>query len=465
MADVAVYPLVMVFTMRLFMTHLGEQQFGIWMWVNTIIASLSLVNIGFGDATVKYVAEYRSKGQMARAAGVINATLSVYIALAGGLALVCYAGAEVIGHFNLHRYFKIDEQNKALSLLAFQIGAITFCLRLVETIILSALRGLERYDASARLSILSKGLVLALNVWMVQHGYTLVQIFINSALVTLLGLCIQLYWVKRLVPQLSLVPSFSGTYLRGVKGYGFWSWVSSVLNVISAQMDKYIVSTLAGVSVFGYYSAASTMGERALGLVAAAAGFLFPIISARMANQAPMLKLYYKSQAVIVAGGMAAAALALWLQAPIFGFILKDKYEATAPFLRPFLIYLGTLCTTVVPFYFLMGAGLVRYGTIIRVCIICFQLVLVPGAYHYFGAAYMPLGLTFSHYLGSFIQATLMARHVYKTPALPFALSQGALPGLFFFAMAFNVPWVFLVAGPLVYKFIYFDKVSYVFKK
>jgi len=465
MADVAVYPLVMVFTMRLFMAQLGEQQFGIWMWVNTIIASLSLVNIGFGDATVKYVAEYRSKGQMSRAAGVINATLSVYSAMAVGLAILCFAGAEVVNHFNLHRAFKIEDVNKIISLRAFEIGALTFCLRLVEQIILSALRGLERYDASARLSILSKGVVLAVNVWMVQHGFSLVQIFLNSALVTFLGLLIQLYWLKRLVPQLSLIPHFTNPLLKQIGGYGLWSWFSSVLNVFSAQMDKYIVSALAGVSIFGYYSAASTMGERALGLVAAAAGFLFPIISARMAKNEPVLKLFYKSQTVLVAAGMFGATVALWLQEPIFGFILKDKYAATAPFLRPFLIYLGTLCTTVVPYYFLMGSGLLRYGTMIRVAIILFQLVLVPGAYYFLGAAYMPLGLTLSHYLGSFIHSGVMAKHVYKTAPLPFALQQGLLPGIFFVTMSMNQPWIFLILGPIVWKLVYFDKVSFVFKK
>ena len=467
-ADVAVYPLVMVFSMRTFMAQLGEQQFGIWMWVNTIIASLSLVNIGFGDATVKFVAEYRSKHQLDKAAAVINTTLSVYAAMAVGLAIVCYAGAEVVEHFNFHRYFKIEDKNKEISLLAFEIGSVTFCLRLVEQIILSALKGLERYDASARLSILSKSVVLGLNIYMVLHGYSLVQIFINGAIVTAMGLLIQFYWLKRLVPELSLRPHFRSPLLKQVGGYGLWAWLGSVLGVLGSQIDKYLVTALAGVSIFGYYSAAATMADRGLSVAAAGAGFLFPIISARFAKQDPLLKMYYKVQTVMVAAGLLAGTAAILLQAPVFSFILKDKYPPTAVFLHPFLIYFGVMTCTVVPYYFLVGSGIVRYGTVMRLITLFFQAILVPAAFYVGGAPLMPIGLLTAYFLASFFHSGILAKQVYQTEPVRFALEQGLLPGLFIACMVANQPWspwVFLAVGGLVWKLVFFDKVSFVFRK
>ena len=451
--------------MRIFMEKLGEQQFGIWMWVNTIIASLSFVNIGFGDATLKYVAEYRSKGQMSRAAKVINGTLSVYGAIGLGLAFSCFVAAEAISYFNLHRAIGIEDANKQLSIIVFQIGALTFSLRLVEQIVLSALKGLERYDASARLSILSKTVVLILNVWMVQQGFALVQIFLNSAVVTALGLVVEVLWLKRYVPQLSLIPTFNNPELKKVSGYGFWAWLGSIIHIFSSQMDKYIVTVLAGVNIFGYYSAAATMGERALGVTAAAAGFLFPIISARVSKNEPTLKLFYKSQTVMIAGGMLGGLVAIWFQEPIFGFILKEKYAATAPYLHAYLLYFGTLTCTVIPFYFLMGSGLVKYGTFVRLAIIGFQLILVPGAYYWMGPALMPIGLTLAHYLGSIIYSYIMAKHVYRTPPLRFSLEQAVLPGLFLVCMYFNYPLFFLALGGVAWKLIYFDRISFVFMR
>jgi len=464
-ADSAIYPLVMVFTLRIFMARLGEQQFGIWMWVNTLVATLSFVNIGFGDATLKYVAEYRSKGQMKRAALLINGTLTTYAALALGLALFCFGLAELISYYNLHRLFKIEEGNKALSISAFELGALTFSLRLVESIVLSALKGMERYDASARLSILSKTAVLVLNVWMVLHGFSLIQIFINTAAVTAISLLIEVFWLKRLAPALSLIPNFKNPVLRKAQHYGYWAWLTSVISIFSSQLDKYLVSSLAGVSVFGFYQAAATLGERAHGVGASAAGFLFPIVSARVSNNESSLKLYYKAQTIIVGVGTAVAALLIVFQKPLFTFVFREEYARTSPYLRGFLLYVGALCGTIVPHYFVMGSGLLQKATYVRVAIIVLLLLFVPAAYFWQGPALMPVAVTLSHYLGSFLYAYLLAKNVFHTAAWRFSLLQGLLPGLFFVCLGFGWPLVFLLLGPLVWKFVYFDRISYILKK
>jgi|GEM_PF-5771861 len=456
MADQAIYPLVMIFTLRIFMQHLGQQQFGIWMWVNTLVASLSFVNIGFGDATLKYVAEYQSKGQMKRAAWVISGTLYIYMLLALGLFVLCFVAAELTSAFNLHRVFKIDDANKEITIRAFELGAFTFALRLIESILLSALKGLQRFDASARLSIISKLSVLGLNVVLVMQGYSLVQLFINNAVVTAITVALEYYWVQKMVPGVRFMPSLRNPVLRQVRSFGFWAWLVAVINIANTQLDKYLVTALAGVNLFGFYAAAASIGERAQGVLGSAGVFIFPLITSRLAKKQPTLYLFYKGQGLLTAVSIAISMALVLVQKPLFTFIFKDEYANVAPYLHPFLLYIGVMGMVFVPHFFTMGAGLLRYSTYVRLVIIGLQVVLVPGAYYLFGPAYIPIGLLFAHYIGSYLHAGVLAVHLFKINPLLFGLQNGALPGLYLACMLAHQPVVFLVLAPVLWWFIFY---------
>jgi O-antigen/teichoic acid export membrane protein len=465
-ADVAVYPVVMVFSIRFFMERLGDEQYGIWMLVNSLIASLSMVNIGFGDATVKFVAQYRALKRPEAIAGVVSATLSSYVLMAIGLALITGAGAWLVGAMEWHRAFRISDANKQITLLAFQIGAVTFCMRLIEQIVLATLKGFERYDAASRLSIASKLTVLGLNIYMVWAGASIVQIFINSAMVTAVAVVLEFWWMAKLVPGVRFTLA-RNEYMKEVTPYGLWAWVGSMIGVLGGQMDKLLVTYVAGVAVFAYYASAAFVGERGLGIAAAAAGFLFPIISARYAKGDSLVKLYTKAQMVLGGGGLLGAFVLLQFEGPLFSLIFKEKYASMAPFLHGFLIYLGVMCTTVVPYYFLAGSGLVRLSTGLRVISLVLQLAMVPAFFYYFGAAWLPIGLVSANYLATLIHNSLMAGPIFKRKWLGFALEQGALPGSFLVGMIF-LPgywvWAWIPLGLLIWKRVYFDKVSFLFR-
>ena len=465
--DVAVYPIIILLTARMFMARLGPQQYGIWMAVNVLIAALSMVNIGFGDATLRFVARYRAENNAQGVRAVVQATLTTYLLLGGAVAVFGLLGGWLVGAMDWHHVFKIEDAYKDVGIAAFQIGSFTFGVRLVEQILLSALKGFERYDAASRLSIASKVLTLGLNVGMVWLGFPLIQVFVNNAVVTLLTVGVEFWWVRRMVPGLSLGVKRNDPYLREVTPFGFWTWLQSMMGVVIGQLDKIMVTTLAGVAVFGFYSYAGLIAERSLSLLAAGAGFVFPIVSQKSHRNEPLLKMFSKMQLVLVTVGLAASGFGLLLHEPIFHFLLKEKYAGVAPFLPPFFIYLGVVGATVVPYYFLVGSGLARWGTFMKGISLVTQVTFVPLAYHLFGPTGIPLGLSASVLVASFCHHLIMAKHVFDTPRLPFALGQTALP--LAWAISLNLPGPYAIGAGLVvcavlWKWLYFDKVAFVFR-
>ena len=458
--DVAIYPVVMILTLRLFMERLGEQQYGIWILVNSLLASLNMANIGFGEATVRYVAKYRAEGDKAGVKGVVEASISVYIIIGVVIGMLSLLSAEILGQFDLYRKYEISDANKEIVNMALRIGGITFGIKLVEQIVQAGFRGFDKYEYISRISILAKTTLLGLNIALVYLGYNLIQIFINNLIISSAFLILEFLLLRRYIPKLAAFNLFKNSYLKVIAPYSTWSWVQSIMGVIGGQLDKIIVGRLAGVNLLGYYSNAALISERGLSLLAAGAGFAFPIVAKKTAKNEPILKMFRKMQFIMVTVAILAVIAGLILQKPILGYIWKEKYPPIEPFIGPFLILMGLMATTIVPNYFMQGSGEARISFLMRLNTLILQLILVPLSYYYLGPIGLPIGLIVMVLLAVPISFSLLAKYVLKTDILPFILSQASLPlvcTLIYFAPGIEVKMLLAFMGFAIW-FLYFFK-------
>jgi len=71
--------------------HLGRDQYGLWVLVASFVAYGTLADLGVGAALVKYVAEYRARGESEIASQLIATSLWLYCAV--GLLVVVVGAA------------------------------------------------------------------------------------------------------------------------------------------------------------------------------------------------------------------------------------------------------------------------------------------------------------------------------------------------------------------------------------
>ena len=76
--EVVVYPASLLLATPFFLDQLGESEYGIWILANSIIASIGVLNIGLGDATIKFVSKYRAQNQPAKIKLVVQTNYTIY---------------------------------------------------------------------------------------------------------------------------------------------------------------------------------------------------------------------------------------------------------------------------------------------------------------------------------------------------------------------------------------------------
>ncbi|MGL6323827.1 hypothetical protein ACSZML_12380 [Aeromonas rivipollensis] len=64
--DTLLLPFIMIVATPLFIDKLGVEQYGVWMFINSLVIALSFINIGGADTVIKYVSQYNKTGDVVK---------------------------------------------------------------------------------------------------------------------------------------------------------------------------------------------------------------------------------------------------------------------------------------------------------------------------------------------------------------------------------------------------------------
>ena len=160
--DVLVMPVLMLAATPIFLWKLGVAQYGVWMLVNSIVASLGMADIGAADATIKSVSAYHGVRDTRKIHLVFSAACTLYVILSVVISVLGYGLAPYAVNADL---FIVDDIYRSTFTTSLRVGALIFSAKLLEQVILAYFKGHERYDFSAKIAIGSKVLTIGTQVF------------------------------------------------------------------------------------------------------------------------------------------------------------------------------------------------------------------------------------------------------------------------------------------------------------
>jgi O-antigen/teichoic acid export membrane protein len=76
------YPVLVLIATPLFLTKLGDKQYGVWVLVNTILQLMSSVNFGLGDSSIKFISESQAKEENQHTNQIVSLMLTLSLLVA-----------------------------------------------------------------------------------------------------------------------------------------------------------------------------------------------------------------------------------------------------------------------------------------------------------------------------------------------------------------------------------------------
>ena len=259
---------------------LGDQRYGIWSLVESVLAYLMLFDFGLTVSVVRYVARFEAIADPDRR----NRVFSTSLALFGVLGVVIFTVALTIGAASPY-LFRIPPELVVEARWMFVLLGINLALGLSLGIYMNVLFGLGRYPTSSaiRVSYLILGSILTVTI--IARGYGLVAL---GCLITAVNTAqnLTMVWaVHRYLPDLRFSTALiDWTTFREIRGYSLNAFFAALGTHISFQTDAVVIAMFLSPAAITYFAIANKLIGYSKSLFTSVTGVLTPTFSAMEAR-------------------------------------------------------------------------------------------------------------------------------------------------------------------------------------
>ena len=230
---------------------LGPDRFGLLGIVWIVFGYFSLIDLGLGRATTKFMAEWLAKGELYRVSEMIwnSVALQILLGIIGGILI---AGLTPL---LVERVLKTPLPLVQEARLTFYILAGALPAVLAMNSLRAILEGAQRFDIVNLLRIPSSALAFAVPAAAVALGLRLPGIVLWMAISRLGFTLAHGYFCLRVLPWLRTPPALRAGAILPLLSFGGWVTAANLVNPVLLSMDRFLIGSLVSVAMVGYYTA------------------------------------------------------------------------------------------------------------------------------------------------------------------------------------------------------------------
>ncbi len=351
-------PILAILVTPYFIEKLGIAEYGLWILINSIIASISIFNLGGAATIIKYVSHYRAKNDIRKINQVFGTSFIFQIFIS--LILFIISSLFVLTN-KYHQLINSNPENLDTITYAIFLGTGILAIRNLEQLVIGYLKGYERFDLATIISIISKTVFLASQVLAVYQEQTLLGVFKYSLIAISIILTFQLILIKFYTNSSHLFLNFNYTILIKTISFSGWTWLLSASMIIATQMDKWIINLLADLEKLGYYSIGFLIFNHFHMILTSSLAWIFPKVS-RERITTNTLKLFQNASDFAVVSSTALCIIALSFDSLFKIWLGQETYDNSIHYIQLLLAILPIYSLSIVPFFFLNANNLVRHN-------------------------------------------------------------------------------------------------------
>lgn len=261
---------------------LGQNEYGLYSLVASVIAYLTLLDFGFGNAIVRYTAKYRAEGKRKEQWEMFGMFLIVYTIIgiaAFGIGLGLYVNVDAL--FDKTMTATELSQAQVMIMLLIVNLALTFPLSMFGSIITAY----ENFAFQKIVSILRILLSTAVLIVLLHYGFKAVALVVVQTIFNLSTLFLNwLYCKYKLRIKIRFV-HFDGAFIKEIAVYSFWLFLNAIMDRIYWSTGQFVLGATIGTVAVAVYSVAILLQQMYMQFSTSICGVLLPRITAMVATK------------------------------------------------------------------------------------------------------------------------------------------------------------------------------------
>lgn len=267
--------LVAIAAMPYVIHELGPEQFGILSIAWVLLSYTTLLDLGLGRATTKFVAEHLGRDDSERVPGVVWTSVWAQSFL-GIIGAITFASVTpVLANHLLKMSFTLRFETR----LSFYILAASLPIVLVGNAFRGALEAGQHFNLVNYVRMPANASIFLLPALALPFGIGLPGIVLLLVVARLAATIAYLLLCLRRFPILRRNYSGNSAEVRTLLGYGGWVTVSNIVSPIMTYLDRFFIGSIVSVTAVGYYTAPYEAISRATILPGSLTATIFPAFS------------------------------------------------------------------------------------------------------------------------------------------------------------------------------------------
>jgi len=260
---------------------MGKSEYGLYALVASVIAYLTILDFGFGNAIVRYTAKFRAEGKQQEQYSMFGLFIILY-SLIGVVSFIIGLGL----YYNVETMFgesmTADELGKArimMLLMVFNI-AFTFPLSIFGAIITAYEDFIfQKVVALARI-ILNTGIMILL----LEIGYRAVGMVVLTTILNLVTLVINYWYCKNKIKIKISFKNMQWSFLREVAIYSFYIFLNLIMNKVYWSTGQFVLGIYIGTAAVAVFAVAIQFQGMFMHFSLAISGVFLPKVTGMVAN-------------------------------------------------------------------------------------------------------------------------------------------------------------------------------------
>ena len=262
---------------------MGQSEYGLYSLVASVIAYLTILDLGLGNALIRYTAKFRSEGREREQQEMFGMFLMLYI----GIGIV----ASLIGVGLLHNVdslfgdtmttYELGRARTMMWLLVANL-AITFPMSIFGSIITAY----ERFVFAKGLNIARLVLNTAVMIALLSFGYKAVAMVVVQTIFNIATLIINLLYCKYRLKIAIIFGKIRWELLQEVAIYSFWIFINIIIDRIYWSTGQFVLGAKVGTVAVAIFAVAIQLQQMYMAFSTAISGVFLPKVTAMVARGA-----------------------------------------------------------------------------------------------------------------------------------------------------------------------------------
>ena len=276
-AVLALHNLVGLLYTPFMLRMMGKSEYGLYSIAASIIAYLTVLDLGFGNAIVRYTAKYRAEGKIEEQYKMFGMFFLLYCGI--GLIALLLGG---ILCFNAEHIFDAamtaNELSRTKVILALMVLnlAITFPFSLFGSIITAYEQFVfQKLIAIVRIILNTATMIVLLNL-----GYKAIAMVVVTTIFNVLTLGLNFWYCKHYLKIKLKFAKFKWGFLKEVSIYSFWIFLNAIMDRIYWSTGQFVLGAYVGTAAVAVFAVAIQLEHMYMGFSTAISGVFLPKVTA-----------------------------------------------------------------------------------------------------------------------------------------------------------------------------------------